>query len=140
MLRQGLHELLKVNGGVTDGYNADNLTTTIKEQLNRDISSEIHHDVKVKQQVHWFIVGVKKLWKQAARKEKTFLQTKMAAKKKTAETDKKARHGSWGPSDHLGPCHYQGPSEYQGPFEHQGSSDHQGPSDHQGRSQLLGTL
>ena len=29
MLRQELYELLKLNGGVTDGYNADNLTTTI---------------------------------------------------------------------------------------------------------------
>ena len=58
MLRQELYELLKLNGGVTDGYNADNLTTTMKEQLNRDIPSEIHHEVKVKQQVHWFIVGV----------------------------------------------------------------------------------
>ena len=83
MLRQELYEMLKLNGGVTDGYTADNLTTTIKEQLNRDIPSEIHqyHEVKVKQQVHWFIVGVKKLWKQAACKEKKFLQTKMAAKK-----------------------------------------------------------
>ena len=59
MLRQELYELLKLNGGVTDGNNADNLITAIKEQLNRDIPSEINHEVK--QQVHWFIVELKKL-------------------------------------------------------------------------------
>ena len=63
MLRRELYELLKLNGGVTDGYNAENLITAIKEQLNRDILSEIHHKVKIKQQVHWFIVEVKKLWR-----------------------------------------------------------------------------
>ena len=35
---------------------ADNLITAIKEQLVRDIPSEIHHEVK--HQVHWFIVEV----------------------------------------------------------------------------------
>ena len=32
-----------------------------------------------------------------------------------AETDKKARQGSRGPSDHLGPSEKQGPCDYQGP-------------------------
>ena len=59
MLRQELYELLKLNGSATGGCNPNNLITAIKEQLNRDIPSEINH--KVKQQVHWFIVEVKKL-------------------------------------------------------------------------------
>ena len=71
MLRQELNELLKLNGSVTGGCNPNNLITANKEQLNRDIPSEINH--KVKQQVHWYIVEVKNLWKQAVRKETTFL-------------------------------------------------------------------
>ena len=59
ILRQEFYELLKLNGSVTGGCNPNNLITAIKEQLNRDIPSEINH--KVKQQVHWFIVEVKKL-------------------------------------------------------------------------------
>ena len=70
MLRQEINQLLNLNGGVTGGRNPNNLFTAIMEQLNRDIPSEINHEVK---QVHWFIVEVKKLWKQAARKEMTFL-------------------------------------------------------------------
>ena len=50
MLRQELYELLKLNGSEAGGCNPNNLITAIKEQLNRDIPSEINH--KVKQQVH----------------------------------------------------------------------------------------
>ena len=71
MLRQELYEWIKVNGGVTGVCKVDNLITAIKEKLNRDIPSEIIHEVE--QQVHWFIVEVKKRWKQTARKEKVFL-------------------------------------------------------------------
>ena len=112
MLLQELYELLKLNCGLTDDYNANNLITATKEQLNRDIPSEIHHEVK--QQVHWFIVEAKKLWKQVARKEKTFLHKKWLPKI-CAETDKKARQGIWSPSDHLGPPEIQGPCDSQKP-------------------------
>ena len=56
----------------------------------------------------------KKLWKQAADKEKTFLQTKMAAKKNCGNRQK-TRQGSWGPCDRLGPPEKQGPCDYQEP-------------------------
>ena len=55
-----------------------------------------------------------------------------------AETDKKARQGSRGPSDHLGLPEKQGPCDYQGPRTAKVIiSD---PSDYQGPSQLSGTL
>ena len=66
---------------------ADNLITAIKEQLIRDIPSEIHHEVK--QQVHWFIVEVKKLWKEAARKKDVLAKKHKWLLKICVETDKK---------------------------------------------------
>ena len=101
-------------------------TTTIKEQLNRDIPSEIHHEVKVKQQVHWFIVGVKKLRaacfqsRRLAKKRRSCKQ-KWVRKKNCAETNKKARQGSWGPSDHLGPPEKRAPVTIRSPSDSQSS-------------------
>ena len=43
MLRQELYDLLKLNGSATGGCNPNNLITAFKEQLNRDIPSEINH-------------------------------------------------------------------------------------------------
>ena len=51
---------------------------------------------------------------------------------------KKARHGIWGPSDHLDPPEKQGP--WRQPVIISDPSDYQGPSDHQGPLWLSGSL
>ena len=83
MLRQEVYELLKLNGGVTGGCNPNNLITAIKEQLNRDIPSEINHEVK--QQVHWLIVEVL----EAGGSQRKDVLVKKWLPKICAETDKK---------------------------------------------------
>ena len=55
-----------------------------------------------------------------------------------AETDKKARQGSWAPltiwsrEKNRAPLTIRGPPNCQGPYEYEGSGEHQGPSDKQG--------
>ena len=87
---------------------ADNLITAIKEQLIRDIPSEIHHEVK--QQVHWCIVEVKKLWKEAARKKDVLAKkkTEMAAKNMCGNRQKKNTSGQLGSLRPSGPTRKTG--------------------------------
>ena len=76
------------------------------EKLNRDIPSEIHHEVK--QQVHWFIVEVKKLWKEAARKQDVLAKKQKWLPTICVETDKKSTSGQLGPLRPSGPTRKTG--------------------------------
>ena len=59
------------------------------------------------------------LWKFKSSGRRRLAKKDVLAKKQKwlpkicVETDKKARQGSWGPSDHLGPAEKQGSCDYQ---------------------------